>query len=150
MDPLAEQAAGVGALAEPVRLALYRYVVTQPEPVGREQAAGAVGVPLHSAKFHLDRLVAERLLEVEFRRLSGRTGPGAGRPSTLYRRSPRQLAVTLPPRHYDLAGEVLACDRGRGLRVRPGAGPGPRGGGRQRGGRPGRGRRRGREEQRTG
>lgn len=31
--------------------------------------------------FHLDRLADEGLLEVEYRRLSGKTGPGSGRPS---------------------------------------------------------------------
>lgn len=107
-DELAAQLAGVGALAEPARRALYLYVASQPDAVGREEAATAVGVPLHSAKFHLDRLVDEGLLEVEFRRLSGRTGPGAGRPSKLYRRSPRQLSVSLPERRYDLVGGVLA------------------------------------------
>ena len=56
----------------------------------------------------LDRLVDEGLLEVGFRRLSGRTGPGAGRPSKLYRRSSRQLSVSLPERRYDLAGSLLA------------------------------------------
>ena len=55
--------------------------------MGRDQAAQGVGVPTHTAKFHLDRLVDEGLLEVEFRRLSGRTGPGSGRPAKLYRRS---------------------------------------------------------------
>lgn len=34
------------------------------------------------AAFHLDRLVKAGLLETEYRRLSGRTGPGAGRPAT--------------------------------------------------------------------
>lgn len=107
-DELADQVAGVGALVEPARRALYLYVASQPDVVSREQAATAVGLPVHSAKFHLDRLVDEGLLEVEFRRLSGRTGPGAGRPSKLYRRSSRQLSVSLPERRYDLAGDVLA------------------------------------------
>lgn len=107
-DELSEQAAGVGALAEPTRRALYQYVAGQPRAVGREQAAVAVGVPAHTAKFHLDRLVNEGLLEVEFRRLTGRTGPGAGRPAKLYRRSARQFSVSLPERRYDLAGDVLA------------------------------------------
>ena len=109
------QAAGIGSLAEPVRRALYDYVVAQPEPVGREQAAAAVGVPSHKAIFHLDRLVEEGLLEVEFRRLSGRSGPGAGRPSKLYRRSEREWSVSLPPRRYDLVGHILATavDRAR-------------------------------------
>lgn len=107
-DELADQVSSIGALAEPARRALYLYVASQQQAVGREQAANAVGVPLHSAKFHLDRLVEEDLLDVEFRRLSGRTGPGAGRPSKLYRRSTRQLSVSLPERHYDLVGDVLA------------------------------------------
>jgi predicted ArsR family transcriptional regulator len=99
---------GIGALVEPARRALYFYVCEQAEPVGREQAAQAVGIAAHSAKFHLDRLVEEGLLEVEFRRLTGRTGPGAGRPAKLYRRSAREFAVSLPQRRYDLAGQILA------------------------------------------
>jgi predicted ArsR family transcriptional regulator len=115
-DELAEQAAVIGALAEPARRALYLHVVAQPEAVSREQAARAVDLPLHSAKFHLDRLVDEGLLDVEFRRLSGRSGPGAGRPSKLYRRSERLLAVSLPPRRYDLVGELLAAGIERATR----------------------------------
>lgn len=114
-NDLAEQVAGVGALAEPARRILYLYVGSQPDAVSREEAAAAVDLPLHSVKFHLDRLVDEGLLDVEFRRLTGKTGPGAGRPSKLYRRSARQLSVTLPERRYDLAGEILATaiDRAR-------------------------------------
>lgn len=115
-DDLAEQAAGVGSLAEPTRRALYQYVTAQSDAVDREQAAVAVGVPRHTAKFHLDRLVGEGLLDVEFRRLSGRTGPGAGRPAKLYRRSTRQFSVSLPERRYDLAGDVLATAIDRALR----------------------------------
>jgi predicted ArsR family transcriptional regulator len=108
MMDIATQAAGLGALAEPIRRALYEYVVAQPQPVGREAAAVGVGVPAHKAKFHLDRLVDEGLLEVEFRRLGGKTGPGAGRPSKLYRRSEREWSLSLPGRSYDLVGHILA------------------------------------------
>jgi predicted ArsR family transcriptional regulator len=107
-DDFAAQVAGVGALADPLRRALYQYVAAQPEPVSRDQAAAGVALPRHTAKFHLDRLVEEGLLVTEFRRLSGRQGPGAGRPAKLYRRSDRQLAVSLPERRYDLAGRLLA------------------------------------------
>jgi predicted ArsR family transcriptional regulator len=106
---LASQASGIGALSDDTRRALYEYVVAQPDPVGREQAAVALGLAQHNVNFHLDRLVSEGLLEVEYRRLSGRSGPGAGRPSKLYRRADREFAVSLPPRHYDLVGDILAA-----------------------------------------
>lgn len=106
---LESQAAGIGALADDTRRALYEYVVAQAEPVGRERAAKALGIAQHNVNFHLDRLVDEGLLVVEFKRLSGRTGPGAGRPSKLYRRSDREFSVTLPPRRYDLVGDILAA-----------------------------------------
>jgi predicted ArsR family transcriptional regulator len=107
-DEFAADVAGIAALSEPVRRTLYRYVVTQDRPVSRDDAAAGVGVPHHVAKFNLDKLVADGLLDVEYRRPPGRTGPGAGRPAKLYRRAARDIAVSLPERHYDLAGEVLA------------------------------------------
>jgi predicted ArsR family transcriptional regulator len=107
-DRFSDEVAGVSALAEPARRALYLYVADQPEPVSREQAASACELPLHSAKFHLDRLVDEGLLDVTYRRLTGRTGPGAGRTAKLYQRSDREVSVSLPERRYDLAGAVLA------------------------------------------
>ena len=76
--------------------------------MGREEVSLAVGVPTHTASFHLDKMADEGLLDVEYRRLTGRTGPGAGRPSKLYRRSARQFTVSLPPRRYDVVGEILA------------------------------------------
>ena len=107
-DDFDSQLAGVAALGEPVRRALYRYVVAQPGPVSRDQAAEGAGVPRHVAKFHLDKLEREGLLEAEFRRPPGRQGPGAGRPTKLYRRSSRELRVSLPERRYELAGQVMA------------------------------------------
>jgi predicted ArsR family transcriptional regulator len=102
------QVAAVAALDEPTRRRLYDHVVRQPEPVGRDEAAVAVDVPRSTAAFHLDRLAEQGLLEVVYERRSGRTGPGAGRPAKLYRRSPQQVEVSLPGRRYDLAGELLA------------------------------------------
>jgi predicted ArsR family transcriptional regulator len=107
-DEFATDVASIAALSEPVRRALYRYVVDQDGPVSRENAAAGVGVAHHVAKFNLDRLVSDGLLDVEYRRPPGRTGPGAGRPTKLYRRTARDIAVSLPERRYDLAGQVLA------------------------------------------
>jgi predicted ArsR family transcriptional regulator len=102
------QVSRVSLLAEPVRRALYEYVTSAPDAVGRVEAASATGVAAHTAKFHLDKLVEEGLLATEFRRLTGRSGPGAGRPSKLYRRSAGQVDLTLPRRQYELAGRLLA------------------------------------------
>lgn len=98
----------VAVLAEPMRRALYAHVVGQPEPVGRDAAAAAIGISRSLAAFHLDRLVDAGLLDVTYRRLSGRSGPGAGRPSKLYRRSPRNLELSLPARRYELAARLFA------------------------------------------
>lgn len=105
---ISTDASRIGALADRTREALYTHVAAQDDAIGRDDAASAVGVPPHVAKFHLDKLVDAGLLDVEFRRLSGRSGPGAGRPSKLYRRASGTVSVSLPPRRYDLAGHLLA------------------------------------------
>ncbi|MGK5111208.1 MULTISPECIES: helix-turn-helix transcriptional regulator [unclassified Geodermatophilus] len=102
------QVAAVATLAEPTRRRLYDHVVRQPAPVSRDEAAGALGLPRATTAFHLDKLVTDGLLEAHFERRSGRTGPGAGRPAKLYRRAECSVAVSLPERRYDLAGELLA------------------------------------------
>ncbi|MGH9224503.1 MAG: helix-turn-helix transcriptional regulator [Acidimicrobiales bacterium] len=104
-----ERVSAVAALADPLRRALYEHVARAGADVSRDGAAEAVGVSRSVAAFHLDRLVEEGLLEASFRRLSGRRGPGAGRPSKLYRRATCEIAVSLPARQYDLAAGLLAA-----------------------------------------
>jgi predicted ArsR family transcriptional regulator len=104
-----EAVAGIGALAEPTRRELYLYVCAQPAPVTREEAADAIGIARHQAKFHLDRLESEGLLVTEYARPPGRTGPGAGRPAKRYRRAPDEIAVSLPDREYELVGRLMAA-----------------------------------------
>lgn len=99
----------VATLDEPTRRRLYDYVARSREPVSRDEASEAVGVSRPTAAFHLDRLADEGLLDVVHKRLSGRTGPGAGRPSKLYLRADFDIEVSLPRRRYELAGEVLAA-----------------------------------------
>lgn len=103
-DPLL----AVRGLAEPSRRALYDFVVDAGDWVGRDQAADALELGRAVTAHHLDRLAADGLLDVDFQRLSGRTGPGAGRPAKVYRRSTREFGITLPPRDYELAGRLLA------------------------------------------
>jgi predicted ArsR family transcriptional regulator len=107
-DARTAQVTAVAALAEPTRRRLYDLVARSPHPVSRDEVAGATGVPRATTAFHLDRLVDDGLLDVHYERRSGRTGPGAGRPAKLYRRAASSVAVSLPERHYDLAGELLA------------------------------------------
>lgn len=97
----------VASLAEPIRRALYDYVAGSSEPVSRDDAAAAVDVSRQVAAYHLDRLADDGLLDVEFRRISGREGPGAGRPSKLYKRSDQVHEVSIPPRRYELAARIL-------------------------------------------
>ncbi len=103
-----DELVAIGSLQEPVRRSLYRYVAAQQGDVSRDEAAEGVGIQRTLAAFHLDKLVEAGVLDVSFRRLTGRTGPGAGRPAKLYRRSSSEHSVSLPPRQYDMAAELLA------------------------------------------
>lgn len=104
----AKQLGGLAALDEPVRRKLYLYVVGRDGDVSRDEAARATRVSRALAAFHLDKLVKAGLLEATFRRLSARVGPGAGRPSKLYRRASTRFDISLPQRRYELAAHVLA------------------------------------------
>jgi predicted ArsR family transcriptional regulator len=107
-DPRPDPIDAVATLAEPTRRRLYDWVVGERRAVGRDEAAKAVHVGRPLAAFHLDRLVEAGLLVTEYRRLTGRSGPGAGRPAKLYRRVDRDVAVSLPDRRYELAARLLA------------------------------------------
>jgi predicted ArsR family transcriptional regulator len=98
--------AGIAALDQPLRRALYR-LLGERDWVSRDVAAAALDVPRSVAAFHLDKLVDAGAAEVRFERTSGKQGPGAGRPSKLYRRVDRELAASVPERSYDLAGLML-------------------------------------------
>lgn len=107
-QPLPERISAVATLDDPVRRKLYELIAGSEQPLGRDAAASALGLPRSTTAFHLDRLAEAGLLSVEFRRLSGKTGPGSGRPAKLYRRSSDELTVSLPARNYELAGALMA------------------------------------------
>lgn len=108
------QIESLSLLRDPLRRAVYRCVARSAEPVSRDDVAGAVDASRSLVAFHLDKLVDHGLLKTSFRRLSGRTGPGAGRPAKLYERSEIQLEVSIPAREYELAARLLlqALDSG--------------------------------------
>ena len=98
----------VAALADPVRRTVYQLVARSPEPLSRDRVAAVLGLARSTAAFHLERLAEAGLLAAEFRRLTGRTGPGSGRPAKVYLRADDEVTLSLPRRHYELAGEVMA------------------------------------------
>jgi predicted ArsR family transcriptional regulator len=107
-ETFTDRITGIAALNDPVRRNLYLYVSESRADVSRDEAAAACGISRSLAAFHLDKLVDEGLLEPTYKRLTGRTGPGAGRPTKLYRRSGREVSVSLPPRSYELAARLFA------------------------------------------
>lgn len=98
----------LASLHDPMRRALYLHVSSQGRRVSRSEAAEALGISRPLAAFHLDKLVDEGLLEASFQRLTGKRGPGAGRPSKLYRRAQEEFEISLPPRSYELAAQLFA------------------------------------------
>jgi predicted ArsR family transcriptional regulator len=95
-------------LDEPARRRLFDWVLEQNRPVGREEASRALRISRPLATFHLDKLADAGLLESGYQRLSGRTGPGAGRPARVYWRTEREFNVQVPERNYERAAELFA------------------------------------------
>ena len=109
MPPIPRELEAMAALREPTRRRLYQYVERQLDAVSRDEAAEEVGISRALAAFHLDKLVDLGLLKAEYRRLSGRSGPGAGRTSKLYLRSRNRFSVSLPHRDPELLARLLAA-----------------------------------------
>ena len=86
----------MAALVGPDRLLVAR------GELSRDRTAEALDLAV-GRRFHLDKLVDAGLADVRFQRLTGRSGPGAGRTAKLYRRSDTEIGVSLPERRYDLA-----------------------------------------------
>jgi predicted ArsR family transcriptional regulator len=104
---LDRRVAGVAALDQPLRRQLYRLLAGGGDWITRDEAAARLDVPRSVAAFHLDKLAEAGLVDVRFERTGGRQGPGAGRPSKLYRRRDEEVTASVPDRRYDLAGSLL-------------------------------------------
>lgn len=98
----------LGVLADTVRRRLYEFVTHRKSPVGREEAAQAVGLSRNLAAYHLDRLAEAGLLDTSYARTSGKSGPGAGRPAKQYQPAEHEVTVSVPPRSYDLLATLFA------------------------------------------
>lgn len=71
------------------------------------EVADRFAIHRNAAKHHLDRLLEAGLLRAEFRRVNGRRGPGAGRPSKLYSAGDVEVSFSVPERHYDLLAHLV-------------------------------------------
>lgn len=107
LETFDEQVKGIAALENPLSRRAYRLVIDQGW-VSRDETAEALEIARSVAAFHLEKLAISGLLKVRYERMTGRSGPGAGRPTKLYGRSDREFLLSLPPRRYDLAGLLLA------------------------------------------
>lgn len=107
MDSFERTLEAIGTLADDNRRGMYLFIREQGRPVGRDEAAEAVGISRKLAAFHLDKLVEKGLLKAHYMHLSEKRGPGAGRPSKVYEPTESEMAVTIPSRSYDFAAKIL-------------------------------------------
>jgi predicted ArsR family transcriptional regulator len=108
MESFEHDLEAVGTLADDLRRRMYLFIRDRGRPVSRDEAAEAVGISRKLAAFHLDKLIEKGLLKAHYTRLSGRSGPGAGRPSKVYEPAEVEVAVSIPSRSYDFAGRILS------------------------------------------
>ncbi len=97
----------VAALVDPVRRALYDHVRRQAHPVSREEAADAVSISRNLSAFHLDKLVDAGLLRARYEAPADQPR-GRGRAPKVYEPADGTLTMSVPPRQYELVGEILA------------------------------------------
>lgn len=116
MDSFEQRLKSAGALADELRRHMYLFIRQQRRPVGRDEAAQAVGISRKLAAFHLDKMVERGLLTAHYTRLTGRSGPGSGRPAKVYEPSERDVSVSIPFRSYEVVGDILldALESSRG------------------------------------
>jgi len=101
------RAADAQVLADERRRAVYLYVSKAHGAITVNEVAERFHIHRNAAKHHLDRLLEAGLLQAEFKRVNGRKGPGAGRPSKLYTATDVEVSFSVPERHYDLLAHLL-------------------------------------------
>ena len=93
-------------LDDPARRAAYLAVRTAGRPLTRAEVADEVGISVRLAAFHLEKLLSEGFLEANYER--DERSVGVGHPAKRYRPTGIELEVSIPPRRYELAAEILA------------------------------------------
>jgi predicted ArsR family transcriptional regulator len=93
-------------LDDPARRATYLAVRAADHPITRAEAADSARISVRLATFHLEKLLAAGFLEATYERAE--TSIAVGHPAKRYRPTDLELEVSIPPRRYDLAAEILA------------------------------------------
>jgi predicted ArsR family transcriptional regulator len=93
-------------LDDPARWSAYLAVRTAGGPLTRVEVADEVGISVRLAAFHLEKLLSEGFLEASYERDEREVV--VGHPAKRYRPTDLELEVSIPPRRYDLAAEILA------------------------------------------
>jgi predicted ArsR family transcriptional regulator len=91
----------LAAVAQPELREIVLFARSRSGPVSADDVAAEFGIHRSVARGRLDRLADTGLLSVSFERRTGRSGPGAGRPTKLYRVPPETAALEFPARHFD-------------------------------------------------
>jgi len=93
-------------LDDPARRGAYPVVRTAGGPLTRAEVADNAGISVRLAAFHMEKLLSEGFLEATYER--DETSSAVGHPAKRYRPTDLELEVSIPPRRYDLAAEILA------------------------------------------
>src|SRR5579859_6418003 len=109
-----QRISAVSALGDRTRRALFDYVRVAGHPVGRDEAAEALGLTRGAAAAHLDRLAEDGVLAATFAK-PGAGGPGTGRPSKFYSTAITEVVASVPERSYELVGELMAAAAERSM-----------------------------------
>jgi len=91
----------LAGIAQPELREIVLFARSRSRPISADDVAAEFGIHRSVARGRLDRLAETGLLTVSFKRLSGRAGPGAGRPAKLYSVPPETTALEFPARHYE-------------------------------------------------
>ena len=84
------------------------FVRAQPSPQSADEVGAAFSVHRTVARSRLERLLRAGLLVAAYERRTGRSGPGAGRPTKVYAPAPELQAIEFPRRYYDeLVGTLI-------------------------------------------
>jgi predicted ArsR family transcriptional regulator len=93
-------------LEDPVRRAVYQAVREAGQPVTRVEVGERAGVSTRLATFHLEKLTDEGFVAATFDRADEVSS--VGRPAKRYSPTDLELQVSIPPRRYDIAADILA------------------------------------------